>query len=47
MNVYFLLLILEMEYPQKFQTNHEVATHGRKRSPEEGIYLGPDEVKWW
>lgn len=48
-NVYFLLLILEMEYPQKFQTNHEdgnkLTTHGRKRSPEEGIYLGPDEVK--
>lgn len=49
MNVYFLLLILEMEDSREILTNNqddnEVATHGRRHTPVEGIHWDPTEVK--
>ena len=48
-NVYFLLLILEMEDSREILTNNqddnEVETHGRRHTPVEGIHWDPTEVK--
>ena len=49
MNVYLLLLILEMEGQRGFQTNHQdgniVVTDGTRNTATEDINLSPAEVK--
>ena len=49
MNVYLLLLILEMEGQRRFQTNHQdgnnVVTDGTRNTTMEDINLSPAEVK--
>lgn len=49
MNVYFFLLILEMEDSREFQTNNQdenkVVSHGTRNTSVEDVDFRPTEVK--